>query len=59
MSTIQSGVGITPSAPWMRSRRASSRVDVKSSHLSYADCWDGSRRLDGLEPLEERDRPTD
>ncbi len=23
----------------MRSRRASSRVDVWSSHLSYADCW--------------------
>ena len=32
--TIHSGVGMTPSAPWIRSRRASSRVDVCSSHLS-------------------------
>ena len=30
---IHSGVGITPAAPWMRSWRASSRVDVWSSHL--------------------------
>ena len=34
ISTIQSGAGITPSAPWMRSRRASSRVEVRSSDLS-------------------------
>ena len=33
-STIHSGVGITPTAPWMRSLRAASRVDVWSSHLS-------------------------
>ena len=33
-STIQSWVGITPTAPWMRSSRASSRADVWSSHLS-------------------------
>ena len=33
-STIQSGVGITPSAPWVRSFFAASRSDVWSSHLS-------------------------
>ena len=33
-STIQSWIGMTPTAPWTRSRRASSRVDVCSSHLS-------------------------
>ena len=27
-STIQSGVGITPTAPWMRSLRAASRSEV-------------------------------
>ena len=37
-STIQSGVGITPTAPWVRSMRAASRADVCSSHLSKADC---------------------
>ncbi len=33
-STSHSGVGITPTAPWIRSLRASSRADVWSSHLS-------------------------
>ena len=33
-SAIQSVVGITPTAPWTRSSRASSRVEVCSSHLS-------------------------
>ena len=31
--TIQSGVGITPSAPWVRSARALSRSVRWSSHL--------------------------
>ena len=33
-STIQSCVGMTPSAPWVRSFVADSRSDVWSSHLS-------------------------
>ena len=33
-STSHNGVGITPTAPWIRSLRASSRVDVWASHLS-------------------------
>ena len=32
-STNHSGVGITPTAPWMRSTRACSRSDDWSSHL--------------------------
>ena len=32
--TIHSGVGITPTAPWIRSLRACSRWDVWSSHSS-------------------------
>ena len=35
-STTQSGVGMTPTAPWMRSARALSRSKVWSSHLSWA-----------------------
>ena len=38
ISTNQSGPGITPTAPWIRSLRASSRSAVWSSHWSYADC---------------------
>ena len=34
--TIHSDDGITPSAPCVRSRRASSRSDVWSSHFAYA-----------------------
>ena len=37
-STVQIESGTMPAAPWMRSRRASSRSEVWSSHLSYADC---------------------
>ena len=33
-STIQTEVGMMPAAPWMRSRRAASRSEVWSSHLS-------------------------
>ena len=32
--TIQIEVGMMPAAPWIRSRRASSRSEVWSSHLS-------------------------
>ena len=32
-STTHSGVGMTPTAPWTRSLRASSRSEVWSSHL--------------------------
>ena len=46
-STIQSGTGITPSAPWVRSARASSRSERSSSHFAYAVCSDGGPRLDG------------
>ena len=39
-SPIQSGTGISPAAPWMRSWRAASRSEVWSSHLPYAaSCW--------------------
>ena len=33
-SAIHNGVGITPAAPWIRSCRASWRVEVCSSHWS-------------------------
>ena len=42
-STNQSGPGITPTAPWMRSMRAASRSAVWSSHWSYADCSELAR----------------
>ena len=32
-STTHSGVGITPTAPWIRSIRAASRSEVWSSHF--------------------------
>ena len=38
MRTTQSESGITFAAPWMRSRRASSRSEVWSSHFEYAAC---------------------
>ena len=41
-STIQSGTGITPSAPWVRSVRAVWRSVVWSSHLPYAACSDAA-----------------
>ena len=37
-STSQRESGTTFAAPWMRSRRASSRSDVWSSHFEYAAC---------------------
>jgi hypothetical protein len=37
-NTIQSGTGITPSAPWTRSARASSRSERWSNHFAYAVC---------------------
>ena len=33
-STIQSGTGMIPSAPWIRSWRAASRASVWSSHFA-------------------------
>jgi hypothetical protein len=39
-STIQSGGGITPSAPCVRSARAVSRSERWSNHFEYAACSD-------------------
>ena len=36
--TIHSDDGMTPAAPCVRSRRATSRSDVWSSHFAYAVC---------------------
>jgi hypothetical protein len=54
-STIHSGVGITPTAPWMRSLRASSRADRSSSHFPYA--ASSLRRRVGLAALERVEEP--
>ena len=51
-STTQSGVGMTPTAPWIRSCRAASRSEVWSSHLPYAAssaAVSGSTRLERAE----------
>ena len=42
-STTHSGVGITPTAPWMRSLRAASLACLWLSHVSKADCSVGVR----------------
>ena len=42
-STSHNGVGITPSAPWMRSARASSRSERSSRYFAKAACADAER----------------
>ena len=56
-STIQSGVGMTPTAPWTRSRRASSASDVWSSHVSSAAARSRPPGSTDSERAEQRDRP--
>ena len=48
-STIQSWVGITPTAPWTRSRRASSRVGGLVEPFIVGRLLDSRLRHDGLQ----------
>ena len=56
-STIQSGTGITPSAPCVRSLRADWRSVVWSSHLPYAACSEADFGSTALHRPEHRDAP--
>ena len=56
-STTHSGVGITPTAPWIRSLRAASRSDVCVEPLAVRGLLGGRLRLVRLERAEQRDAP--
>ena len=56
-STIQSGTGITPSAPWVRSERADLAVGRLVEPLAVRRLLGRCLRLDALQRLEHRDAP--
>ena len=56
-STIHSGTGITPSAPWIRSERAVLAVRALVEPLRVRRLLGGGLRLDGLQGAERGDAP--